>query len=281
MRRGRDRRHGGLGRGGQDRGPAAPSIPGRADRGPAARRGHGRGVRGRRLLLPGGRRVAPLRRAALVPGPRLHPRQDQDRRRATRAGPPARRGGGQAHTHRGPGGRRHERVRRARQPRGRGGSRAPPPVVVRGHLRSARPRDARGRRGELPASDRGGRGALLDGGSQAPRSVRGPAARPGHPPVRSRPLLRDSRIPGHHRVPGRAGVAAPGLLASWRPSLLAAPRGRARARRRRGQSALVRSVRGPPRRGRPREGRAAPPQVAGIGFELKPDLSRLFATLLV
>ena len=31
----------------------------------------------------------------------------------------------------------------------------------------------------------------------------------------------------------------------------------------------------------PVEGRAAPPQVAGIGFELKPDLSRLFATLLV
>ena len=31
----------------------------------------------------------------------------------------------------------------------------------------------------------------------------------------------------------------------------------------------------------PVEGRTAPPQVAGIGFELKPDLSRLFATLLV
>ncbi len=99
-----------------------------------------------------------------------------------------------------------------------------------------------------------GEALFSHGGGQAPRPVRGAAARPGHPPVRSRPLLRDSRIPGHHRVPGGAGVAAPGLLAARRPSVLAAPRGRARARRRRGQSALVRSVRGAPRRGRPRRG---------------------------
>ena len=91
-RHGHDR-HGGVGRGGEDRGQAAVPPAGRAPR----RRPPGRSarlrLRGRRLLLPRQGHSQAQGRDAELPRPRLHGGEDEDRRRAARRRPEAHRGG--------------------------------------------------------------------------------------------------------------------------------------------------------------------------------------------
>ena len=88
--RGRHHRHGGVGRGRQDRRQAAVPAAGRAA--PAAGRPARVRLCGRRLLLPGQGRRAALRRDAELSRPRLQRREDEDRQwRSPRTGRASRR----------------------------------------------------------------------------------------------------------------------------------------------------------------------------------------------
>ncbi len=91
--RGRHDRHGGLGRGGQDRGQAAVPAARRALRPATAKPNRGVRLRRRRLLLPGPGPRGPGARDAQLPRPRLLGGQDEDRRRVAGRGLQAHRGG--------------------------------------------------------------------------------------------------------------------------------------------------------------------------------------------
>src|SRR6266851_9981266 len=100
------------------------------------------------------------------------------------------------------------------------------------------------------------------------------------PPFRPRPLLRPARLSADCRGARKARLAAHGVLAAWRPSLLPACRSRSPARRPEVNPLCFQPFGGYGDDTIISEGVATPPQIPGIAFEARQSLRDLLATLL-
>ena len=199
-------RHGGLGRGGQNR-AQAPLPPARRPLQQRCRRKPGVRLRCGRLLLPRERDPGTAGRNAPLPGCRVPSGEDQDRRGLPGGRPEKDRGGSF------PGGRRRPPCCRRERPlpsrrcgEVRRSSWPLRPALVRGARRPARLPAPRRSGGPIPGSHRHRGKPILHAGYEEPAASRGAQEGQGHPPDGSGSVLRPGGISSDARGAGRDGL---------------------------------------------------------------------------
>ena len=177
-----------------------------------------------------------------------------------------------------PRGRRDEHVRRDDRSCRDDAARAVRSLVVRGHLRSARPAALGGHRHALRTADRGRRGAVLARGSEAARPLRRLA--PERDVLVFDPAwLRAAGLSADRRALRIARLAARCVLAAWRPPVLAARRRGAQLGGAEVSPFAFHPFSGLADGASVDAGYARVPQAPGIGFELHAGAHDVLRTL--